>query len=154
MVHPSTLCPARSVPLLFSSKLHFIVIASLRICDIAEAVACIPGSFRRTSKDSVRWEARTTNESDAVPSAKHGCALSPFFQKRAGRSVHYNKIPPPLSPSPSLPPSLSLSVPLLTCTRLYAHSLTLARKNIQRAPPKILYVSSFMLWFPFNFYFF
>nr|XP_046227293.1 uncharacterized protein LOC124049557 isoform X4 [Scatophagus argus] len=72
--------------------LHFSIVTSPQIFHMAEAGACIPGSLpvrrrrrRRTSKDSVWRQADATNESDAVASAKHGCAFSPFFSKE-GRS--------------------------------------------------------------------
>lgn len=99
----------------FPCKLAYGDLSSMQIFDTAEPVACIPGSCRcggGLSRDSGCGEARTTNESDAVASAKHGCAFSPFFQKRAGRSVHYNKI--------SLSPSLSLALSL--CSPAHAHT--------------------------------
>lgn len=139
---------AAAAAVFFPCKLACGDLSSTQSFDTAEPVACIPGSCRcgsGLSRDSGCGEARTTNESDAVASAKHGCAFSSFFQKRAGRSVHYNKISLSLSLSP-LSPSLSL------CSPAHAHAppRTLAHTDAQKMHPlraleQILYVLRFML---------
>lgn len=79
---------AAAAAVFFPCKLAYGDLSSMQIFDTAKPVTCIPGSRRcggGLSRDSGCGEARTTNESDAVASAKHGCAFSPFFSKE-GRS--------------------------------------------------------------------
>ena len=99
-----------SLPLslyLFPSHFIFSILTSLRGLYFRRQSACIPGSCRLLAggrsererererggkkEESVWREAHTTNESDAVASAKHGCAFSPlssssFFFSKEGRS--------------------------------------------------------------------
>ena len=110
---PLSLFSSLSLPLslyLFPSHFIFSILTSLRGLYFRRQSACIPGSCRllaggrserererererggEKKEESVWREAHTTNESDAVASAKHGCAFSPlssssFFFSKEGRS--------------------------------------------------------------------
>lgn len=136
MVHPGTLRAASIYP---CYSFGFNLIHFITSLQIVEAVACIPGLFRCGGRQARTpfGEVRSTNESDAVASAKHGCAFSLFFQKRAGRSVHDNKI--------ALSPSFSLS----RHTHMLAHSHCHANIACACALSKIRWC--FTLLFQFNF---
>lgn len=69
-------------------SLHFSILTSLRVYTFGGSRLVFPvpvgvagGRSERGEKkeESVWREAHTTNESDAVASAKHGCAFSPLF---------------------------------------------------------------------------